>query len=89
MGGGGGGRIWCWAPGFFGFIIGCPLPSADLELLVQMFNLFGELGCVSDQGGMPMLELLPDALQHEEDAAKPVARVRKPSKRYSGPEWAV
>ncbi|KAG8065882.1 hypothetical protein GUJ93_ZPchr0004g38123 [Zizania palustris] len=28
---------------------------------------------------MPMPELLPDALQDEEDAAKPAARVRKPN----------
>ncbi|KAG8064988.1 hypothetical protein GUJ93_ZPchr0004g38948 [Zizania palustris] len=33
---------------------------------------------------MLLPELLPDALQGEEDAAKPTVRVRKPSKRYSG-----
>ncbi|KAG8039391.1 hypothetical protein GUJ93_ZPchr0036g6509 [Zizania palustris] len=38
---------------------------------------------------MPMPELLPDALQDEEDTAESAARVRKPSKRYIGPEWAV
>ncbi|KAG8043287.1 hypothetical protein GUJ93_ZPchr0216g11338 [Zizania palustris] len=32
---------------------------------------------------------LPDALQGEANAAKRAARVRKPSKRYSGLEWAV
>ncbi|KAG8043285.1 hypothetical protein GUJ93_ZPchr0216g11340 [Zizania palustris] len=32
---------------------------------------------------------LPDALQGEENATKRATRVRKPSKRYSGPEWVV
>ncbi|KAG8074929.1 hypothetical protein GUJ93_ZPchr0006g43038 [Zizania palustris] len=59
----------------------------DMELLRKKFpqtlawgqaNFQGR-AIVSDQGGMPMPELLPDALQHEEDAAKPAARVRKPS----------
>ncbi|KAG8051001.1 hypothetical protein GUJ93_ZPchr0009g1443 [Zizania palustris] len=72
-----------------------PVPSSStrrrspLTLPIPLHRLPPESHLVSDQGRMPMPELLPDTLQDEEDSTKPAARVRKPSKRYSGPEWVV